>query len=225
MTKRGKIEDARSRKAKWLDSAGRGIGQNKVALGLAQDLGDDSEQHILNLDLLFRQAAIDPGVAGPIQAEIACVLSTATAFVNTARAETDAFEAQLDSQKLEMDSLKEQFPALEQVRQAERTATGRNVDINKLVSTTVALTSTDAMAEAEAAKPLTRTASEKCDPGEDVSTSSFKKAKNTFRPSAQLQLKSNPASASRYAAIAADDDEAASVDANLPTGFDGFDDL
>jgi len=40
-----------------------------------------------------------------------------------------------------------------------------------------------------------------------------------------LQLKSNPASASRYAAIAADDDEAASVDANWPTGFDGFDDL
>ena len=84
------------------------------------------------------------------------------------------------------------------------------------------------MADAEVAKPLTRTASEKCDSKEDDSTTSFKKAKNTFRPSAQMQLKINPASASRYAAIAADDDkdvdEAASHDAFLPTGFEGFND-
>lgn len=188
-----KIEDARSRESRLLDSAGRGAGQNKVALGIAEELGDNSAQHHINLAAVSDDAAIDPNIPRPIQAEKSCILSTTTGLVSDAKAAANGFKEHLAIHKTEMGSLSKQFAAVEQILQQERPARGHNAASNDLISEENAATNTidgeacstsatipttqlaviqpaasssgssvgTVMVDAEAAKPLASTTSEK----------------------------------------------------------------
>ena len=139
-----------------------------------------------------------PDFAGPIQEEITCLLSTATAYVSSSRAATDSL-------RLDFEGLKQQFVALEKLRQTERAATGQDLNIANLVSSTAkheeksngsatpappalsAASSAAGMIDQESIKPLATTASERFSK-EDASTG-FRKSRHTFRPAAEMQLK------------------------------------